>query len=274
VDDLIKRVLSSILLLSFVLTVIYAAPLWLFCVVIVAFVATGQYEFFRMVANRGIFVYRYFGIVAGAFVPVLVFLADGRSSLSSLQPFLIVVASLVTLTLQFSRRDNARDHLISTALTLFSLLYVAWFFSFLIKLRTLENGANLVAFLVLVTKISDMGAYAIGRLIGRRELIPRISPRKTKEGTAGGVVVSMITAYIAGIFMTGYSPFHLICIGGVLAVIGQTGDLAESLIKRDCNVKDSGGYFAGIGGVLDLIDSLIFTAPVFYFYIVYSGMLS
>jgi phosphatidate cytidylyltransferase len=74
--------------------------------------------------------------------------------------------------------------------------------------------------------------------------------------------------------MTGYSPFHLICIGGVLAVIGQTGDLAESLIKRDCNVKDSGGYFAGIGGVLDLIDSLIFTAPVFYFYIVYSGMLS
>ena len=124
-----------------------------------------------------------------------------------------------------------------------------------------------MAFLVIITKMTDIGAYLIGSRLGRTELIPRISPKKTKEGTLGGIIVSVVVSMTLGQVLTGFSVLHLFIIGLILSIIGQTGDLAESLIKRDCNVKDSGGYVAGIGGMLDLIDSLLFTAPVFYFYI-------
>lgn len=221
-----------------------------------------------MVENRKIFVYKYFGMIAGGLIPIVIFLGSESAQFKNLETLLIVAASLLALTLQFTRRDNnARDHLISTALTLFSLFYIGWFFSFFLKLRLLANGANLVAFLILVTKSADIGAYLIGSHLGRNELIPRISPKKTKEGTLGGILVSLIIAVLLGRSLTGFSFPHLFALGLLLATLGQVGDLAESLIKRDCNIKDSGSYLGGIGGVLDLIDSLLFTAPIFYFYV-------
>jgi len=266
-DKFVKRTISSILLVAFVCAVVYFFPNWLFCLVIVLFVGLGQHEFFRMVENRKIFVYKYFGIVVGSLIPVVVFLGDGLPEMKHLEPILIVVASLFALTLQFIRRDNARDHLVSVALTLFSLFYIGWFFSFTLKLKLLDNGANLVFFLIMVTKGTDIGAYLVGRRIGKHELIPRISPNKTKEGTIGGILIGVALAVTFGQFLTPFSFLHLLVLGFLLATLGQVGDLAESLIKRDCTVKDSGPYVAGIGGVLDLIDSLLFTAPVFYFYV-------
>ncbi|MBU1083828.1 MAG: phosphatidate cytidylyltransferase, partial [Candidatus Omnitrophica bacterium] len=245
----------------------YIFPRWMFCLVIALFVAIGQFEFFKLVENRGIFVYKYFGTVVGALIPIVIFMGGMFPELKNLEPILIVVASLLAFTLQFTRKDNAGDHLVSMALTLFSLFYIAWFFSFFVKLRALENGANLVAFLIIVTKSTDMGAYVVGSLFGRTELLPRISPKKTKEGTLGGIVVSLFVALFAGKMLTEFSTMHLLMIGLIMSTLGQVGDLAESLIKRDCKVKDSGAYLAGIGGVLDLIDSLLFTAPVFYFYV-------
>jgi len=263
----VKRALISILLMTFVLLSIYAAPQWVFCLVIVIFVGFGQAEFFRMVQNRGIFVYKYFGIIVGSLIPIVIFMGNSTSGLNNLEPLLIVLATLFALTLQFTRKDDKHDHLISSALTLFSLFYIGWFFSFFVKIKFLENGANLVAFLVIVTKGADMGAYFVGSRIGKTELIPRISPKKTKEGTLGGILTSVIVSLTLGRFLTGFSFPHLFVAGLLLSVIGQIGDLAESLIKRDCGVKDSGGYLADIGGILDVIDSLLFTAPVFYFYI-------
>ncbi|MFH1665289.1 MAG: phosphatidate cytidylyltransferase [Candidatus Omnitrophota bacterium] len=267
-DKFIRRTIVSLILTAIVLFVIYGVSNWLFTLVIALFIVLGQMEFFRLVANRGIFIYRYFGTVAGGLIPVVIFMSSsGWPELKNLEPLLIVAASLLAFTLQFTRTDNARDHLISTALTLFALFYISWFFSFFIKLKLLENGANLVAFLVAVTKSADIGAYVIGARFGKNELIPRISPKKTREGTLGGILVSMIVAVTLGRYLTGFSFPHLLILGFTLATIGQVGDLAESLIKRDCNAKDSGSYLAGIGGILDLIDSLLFTAPVFYFYV-------
>jgi phosphatidate cytidylyltransferase len=205
--------------------------------------------------------------VVGSLIPVAIFLGYGLPELKNLEPFLIVVASLMALTLQFIRKDNARDHLVSVALTLFSLFYIAWFFSFFVKLRFLDNGANLIVFLIAVTKGADIGAYLVGSRFGKRELIPRISPKKTVEGTLGGILFSVIIALTAGRSLTDFSVMHLFGLGIMLAVLGQVGDLAESLIKRDCSVKDSGPSLSAIGGVLDVIDSLLFTAPIFYFYV-------
>ena len=263
----IQRAIVSIILILIVTAVVYIFPDWMFCLVIASLIGVGQYEFFRMVGNKGIFVYKYFGIVAGSLIPVVIFLGAGLPELKNLEPILIVAASLFVLTMQFMRKDNARDHLASMALTMFSLLYIGWFFSFFMKIKMLPNGSDLVAFLVIVTKSTDIGAYVIGSMIGRTELIPRISPKKTKEGTIGGILFSLFVALAVGRFITGFSTIHLLVLGGLLAVLGQVGDLAESLIKRDCGVKDSGAYLLGRGGVLDLIDSLLFTAPVFYFYV-------
>jgi phosphatidate cytidylyltransferase len=246
---------------------IYVLPAWVFCFVVTLFVALGQFEFFNMVEAKKVFVYKYFGTIVGALIPVVIYMGNNFPDLKYLEPILIVTASLFALTLQFIRRDNAKDHLVSTALTMFSLLYIGWFFSFLVQIRALHNGANLVMFLILVTKSADMGAYVIGRALGKHELIPRISPNKTKEGTIGGILVSIVMAVVIGKYMTDFSLGHLFFLGAMIATLGQVGDLAESLIKRDCGVKDSGGYVLGIGGILDLIDSLLFTAPFFYFYV-------
>jgi phosphatidate cytidylyltransferase len=266
-NKFVRRTLVTLALVAFMLTVIYLLPEWLYCLVITLFVAFGMFEFFRMVENRNIFVYKYFGTIIGSLIPVVIYMGNSFPGLENLETLLIVAACLFAFTLQFIRRDKAHDHLVSTGLTLFSLFYIAWFFSFLIKIRFLDNGANLVFFAIFVTKIADIGAYIIGSRFGKNELIPRISPNKTKEGAIGGIVCSFVTAIILGPLLTKFSFLHLVILGILMAVLGQVGDLAESLIKRDCNVKDSGSYFAGIGGVLDLIDSLLFTAPIFYFYV-------
>lgn len=266
-DKFLQRTLVSVLLIALVASIVYLLPQPLFCLVIVALVAFAQFEFFKMVENRNIFVYKYFGTIVGSLVPVVIFLGYNYPELKNLEPLLIAMTALFVFTLQFLRKDNTPDHLVSMAVTLFSMFYISWFFSFFVKLRLLDNGANLVAFLILVVKGADVGAYVGGSRFGKHELIPRISPKKTKEGLASGLVLSVLLAVTVGRYLTGFSFTHVFVLGLVLAVLGQVGDLAESLIKRDCSVKDSGPYLGEIGGVLDLIDSLLFTVPVFYFYI-------
>ena len=126
----------------------------------------------------------------------------------------------------------------------------------------------LVAFLVLVTKMGDVGAYFVGNIMGRHNLIPRISPHKTIEGTMGGLVFSVLSAVASKSYLPNFSYAHLVVLGILLGILAQVGDLAESLLKRDCAVKDAGGILPGLGGMLDIIDSLLFTTPIFYFYIV------
>jgi phosphatidate cytidylyltransferase len=115
-------------------------------------------------------------------------------------------------------------------------------------------------------KLGDIGAYLIGSRWGKKPLMPHISPKKTVEGSLGGLLFSVLGALISKPFLPfDYLQLCLIAIG--LGVLGQLGDLSESLLKRDCQIKDSGAIFPGMGGVLDQIDSLLFTAPVFYFYL-------
>jgi phosphatidate cytidylyltransferase len=121
----------------------------------------------------------------------------------------------------------------------------------------------MVFFAVFVTKMADLGAYITGLLFGRHLLIPRISPRKTIQGLIGG----LIFALVAGLSIKPMLPFSLLQTGVfslILAGFGQIGDLSESLIKRDCQVKDSANIIQGVGGVMDLIDSLLFSVPVMY----------
>jgi phosphatidate cytidylyltransferase len=154
-------------------------------------------------------------------------------------------------------------------------MYVPWLLNFIQKINFFpgidHNGRFYVLYFILVTKFSDTGAYAIGSLIGRHKMIPRISPAKTWEGFAGAVLVatgaSLAFAHCFADRMPGMTPLHAIVLGVVLSATAVIGDLIESIFKREAGVKDSGNFFPGIGGILDLLDSLLFNAPIMYLYL-------
>jgi len=134
------------------------------------------------------------------------------------------------------------------------------------------HGMFLLLWLLAVTKFTDMGAYITGSMIGRHKMIPHVSPGKTWEGFAGALVFSQIAACgLYALFPSQLFFFqhwgHVAFLGVLLAVLAVVGDLAESVVKRALNAKDSGKMLPGIGGALDLIDSICFTAPALYFYL-------
>ncbi len=265
-DNILKRIVTSLGIVFVAGIITFLLPDWVFCLLVVLFVGFALYEFFSVIEKTDLFVYKYFGTVAGIIIPIAIYLHLGEGH-ANLEPFFIVIACLFTFVLQFARKETAKDHLISIAVTLFALFYISWFFSFFIKIKYLPEGARLVSFLIIVTKASDIGAYFVGKRFGKNPLIPRISPKKTREGALGGLLFSVGAAISCKFFLIDFSYHHAILLGFLLGIIGQVGDLAESLFKRDFDVKDSGKELPGLGGVLDTIDSLLFTAPIFYFYI-------
>jgi len=160
------------------------------------------------------------------------------------------------------------DALPSSAIAVLATLYVGMLGGSLIRLRNdFLSGWKLVFFLLLVVWLGDAGAYYIGKSLGRHKLSPRISPKKTVEGLAGGVAVSIITAIVIHLtFFKEFPLLHAIIAGAVLSVAGVIGDLAESMWKRSAAVKDSGTLIPGHGGFLDRFDSIFFTAPILYSY--------
>lgn len=190
----------------------------------------------------------------------------------------LLLFMLVVFGRQMFLRVEELVPLQTMALTLFGLLYIVWPFSFVTKIVYLPprvdghvTGHFYVLFLLLVTKFSDMGAYVTGSLIGRHPLVPHISPKKTWEGFFGALAFSVG----GGCGLLAVLPHRLgrlnyadaVILGLVLGFAAIVGDLAESLVKRSCKVKDSGRFLPGIGGALDLIDSILFTAPVMFFYL-------
>jgi phosphatidate cytidylyltransferase len=186
---------------------------------------------------------------------------------------------LVVFTRQMFRGMRDVSPLETMAYTLFGLLYVLWLFNFITKIVYVTprgpaheiTGHFYVLYLIVVTKFSDMGAYLTGSVIGRHLLVPHISPKKTWEGFFGALGFSVLGSYAMIWLMPGHlsllNMWHGTFLGLLLGFAAIVGDLAESIVKRSADVKDSGTMLPGIGGALDLIDSLLFTAPLLFFYL-------
>jgi phosphatidate cytidylyltransferase len=134
--------------------------------------------------------------------------------------------------------------------------------------HALEDGRLWLAYVLLVTKMTDIGAYFCGKIFGKNKLAPSISPKKTVEGALGGLGAALLTSLIFAFFASHFAPFHMtflqsIWIGITMSILAQLGDLSESLLKRDAGVKDS-SHLPGLGGMLDIVDSLVFTLPLMY----------
>ncbi|MFH0913477.1 MAG: phosphatidate cytidylyltransferase [Candidatus Omnitrophota bacterium] len=256
---LAKRIISSIILLCIFFGTLFVD--WLFGLLIIIFTIAGLYEFFTMLENKGINIYKYFGIGIGTIIPFSILF---RFELTRNWELLCIILMLLFLILMQFRRRESSGVIVAISTTIFGIMYVSWLMSFFIKIRYLADGVGLVLTIILITKLGDIGAYFIGTKFGKTPLIPRISPKKSVEGAVAGLIFSLLGALATKPFLN-LSYLQLIFLGISLGILGQLGDLSESLIKRDCQVKDSGHILPGMGGVLDFIDSLLFTAPAFYF---------
>jgi phosphatidate cytidylyltransferase len=206
------------------------------------------------------------------------------------EPWSLVLAAFVALTLAVFLWEMATfqpdaggtwregGSVERMALTVWALGYLGLLPCFLVQTRWLypanqaEKGSVALALLIFVPKGCDIGAYCTGRLLGRHKMTPLLSPNKTWEGAAGGLTFAVLTA--AGIDRLGPVPLLRerweleLGFGVTLGAMGMLGDLAESLLKRDCRRKDASAAVPGFGGVLDIVDAVIFTAPVGYLWLV------
>lgn len=187
------------------------------------------------------------------------------------QPTLLA-ALVATLSIPLLVKMPLQQSLKEGAITMTGLLYIGLTLSYLVMIRLLPQGEWFLLFLLLVTWAADTGAYYVGTLCGQHALAPRISPKKTIEGLVGGLLGATIFAYIAHLwFLSEFSGIDCLVIAVLLTLAGLWGDLAESAIKRSVGAKDSGGLLPGHGGMLDRLDSLLFTAPAFYYYVTVIG---
>ncbi len=191
----------------------------------------------------------------------------------------IFVATILVLFFRefFRPQDSQRISAEGIAFTLFGFTYIPWLFSFVLKIlyflpRTSAGalpGMYYVLLVIIITKFADVGAFLFGSLFGKHLFCPNISPKKTWEGFFGALFLSLVCSstfyFLFQNHLSLLTPKTAILLSLGLAPIGIAGDLAESLLKRSLHTKDSSHTLPGIGGGMDLIDSILFTAPVFYF---------
>jgi len=279
-----RRMLSFVVLWTIVLLALFSGNSRISnaaCLITMLFFAgTGLWEFYAMVEARQMVCFKRWGTFGGLWLITGTFLhLTGQLGIYGTPArvndfetvFLILFVLGLCLCQFFSVSNTAGILAIST--TLFGLMYVAWLLNFIQKIIFFPgvDGHFYVLYFVLVTKFSDSGAYVVGSLIGRHKMIPRISPGKTWEGFGGAIlgstVASLVFAHFLGHHLYGMNRVHAVVLGVILSIAAVVGDLIESLFKRESGLKDSGRLFPGIGGILDLLDSLLFNAPIMYLYL-------
>ncbi|MCX5781417.1 MAG: phosphatidate cytidylyltransferase [Elusimicrobia bacterium] len=267
---LLPRLLTSIIGIPLVLLSIYWGNIPFF-ILMCGVVFLALWEYFVLVRTK----YSsqpFIGIIMGLCLFLFVFLSGtsfgpaslNQSTAAFLSLFLIPVFAVEML-------KKKREHSIETmAVTFFGMFFIPWMLGHLLLLRSLKpNGMLYVFFLFIVIWILDTGAYAVGVRLGKNKLATTVSPKKTVEGTFGGIITGTLSAGLFGyLFLKNdFSLIESLLLGFFISLVSQFSDLAESLIKRDAGVKDSADLLPGHGGMLDRFDSFLFTAPLLYYYL-------
>ena len=281
---LLRRLFSTVVLwLAVLATLVIGWPPGIFAFTAVA-ALVALHEFYRLLEHGGLPCDRRAGMTAGVLffalgLPILHFFGLTWTYEFELGFLALALLGLGIRQLAFAEAPHPAS-VSNIANTFLGLLYVPWLMNFLAKVFMLSPlrlsdgfvpGVFFVLYLLMVTKFSDIGAYCLGSLLGKHKMIPRISPGKTWEGFAGALVASaIISVLLAWLFPHLLRPITMrwaVPLGLAIGLAAVLGDLVESLIKRACGCKDSGALFPGIGGMLDLVDSVLFTAPVLYLFL-------
>ncbi len=236
----------------------YGSP-GLFLALVTVLVLIAGHEYFSMIARIGVVGFPRLGLFLSVLL-LLVFYFDGRYF-----PEWAVLAVFSLFAAWMVRENNVKLALDQISYTLLGVVYVAGLGGFYLLIRNLEQGREWIFFLFLVVWLGDTAAYYVGRHFGEKAFAPLISPKKTMEGSLAGLAGSMAGGALAAVWLLDTVPLSQCLLAALICgMIGQLGDLAESLLKRSTGVKDSGGLIPGHGGILDRIDSLLFAGPAFY----------
>lgn len=272
------RLLVGSLLTIIVVLAIYISQLgvlaWLFAGFIATAIAMAQWEYYQMAIAKGH--HPFVGLGLGTSVAYLfaLFLTLMHPELKPLPEVVLMVSLLIFFLMTFVPRA---DPLVNVALTLFGVGYLALPLGTILAIAyfpfpdSTQDSRWWLLYLYAVTKMTDVGALATGKLYGKRPLALRISPNKTVEGALGGFCVAVLVSLV---FAIAPIPLHLtlveaLALGALIGIVSQLGDLSESVLKRDANVKHS-SHLPGLGGALDIVDSLVFTAPLLLFFLEWS----
>ncbi|MFH1784187.1 MAG: phosphatidate cytidylyltransferase [bacterium] len=260
---LAKRIIVALIGIPLILFLIHIGGITFLLFVLIV-MAMGLREFYSLIRKESLESLKVVGILSALYLGISTYMNVDTVGLGLFVSVLIII---LFLTRVYTK--NIETSVPDIAVTLLGVFYVGWLLSHLISLRQLPHFGREYTFLVFLTTWSiDNGAYVVGMTMGKHKAIPKISPKKSIEGIVGGLTGGIIAVLIAKWwFLPNLSYTHSIGIGLLLGVMGQLGDLAESLIKREANVKDTGSFLPGHGGILDRFDSIFFTAPVLYYYI-------
>ncbi len=268
-DGMLLRFATAFTLIPLIVLVVWLPVLrWAYVAMIGALVLIGAREFFKMAAQTSIEVAER----SGAILACLLAISAGFAVNGGYAPHVTLTVAVFILTT--IHLFSARHTIAGLSTSVFGLVYVGYCGSFFVALHQMPQiGPALVTMLIALIGCSDTGAYLIGSAIGRHKLAPTISPNKTIEGSAAGVVCAAIAGGVlyalkSGLGWQSYPDWPLVAyiiIGVCLSIVGQLGDLVESLLKRNAGVKDSGTLFPGHGGVLDRCDAFLFGGPALYY---------
>ncbi len=273
-----QRIISGTIGSLIVFLAIFLAPFPafkpIFTLAIAGVIGVAMWELFHIAQEIGIEPAVKLGISLGAIYAFAVSLST-QYSFAHLFPDCVLLAALLVCFLYYFVKGNSPFINLST--TLFGIGYLAVPLSCLISIvyffpsESDFGGRWWLLYVFLVTKITDMGAFFVGKAFGKQKLAPYISPKKTWEGAIGGLFCAIATSVAINLLSSFDGNYALdiwqtIWLGAIIGVFAQCGDLAESLLKRDCGVKDSNSL-PGLGGMLDIVDSLVFTAPLVYIWL-------
>ncbi|HET9870207.1 MAG TPA: phosphatidate cytidylyltransferase, partial [bacterium] len=263
-----KRVLVALVAVPLLLAATFCPSPWVFKALVVAALLAALQEFFRMAPDQRVRPQAWvshlclLALLAPLFFPGLPFF--------SLREAVLLALALPCLAFLFSARPP-QEMLPAVPFASFAALYFGLLGGYFLSLRDLPRGPWLLLFVYVATWAYDTGGYFAGRFLGRHKMTPQTSPQKTWEGALGGLVLALGALFLLWACCPAYREIFragdLAALGVLLSLFGQLGDLVESMVKRSLAAKDSGSFFPGHGGVFDRIDSLLFTAPVLFYYL-------
>ncbi|MGJ8697177.1 MAG: phosphatidate cytidylyltransferase [Verrucomicrobiaceae bacterium] len=282
------RLTSTLVIWAIVTGVFVSGNPWAFFGLIAFLTVTGAGEFRGMFKGQGGDGCRVIGLVVGLLVALRIgygLVGQGWERPGFDGEMLgMVIVLLGAFVWRFRNGIEGRQSVDAVGDALLAYLYVPVLFgAFMLRLCFLPEvdaavpGAWLILMMCASAKFTDMGAYISGSLFGKHKMAPHLSPAKTWEGFFGAHLFAQAGAWgvwaLAGEALAWIPPLHVGVLGVLMALSAVAGDLAESILKRSLAVKDSGSWMPGIGGILDLIDSLCFAAPVMYFYLILTGLI-
>jgi phosphatidate cytidylyltransferase len=265
-SNLAMRLLTALVGVPAILALLYLCPPWAFFIVIAAAACVGAIELFQMTWPQDRLA-QTLGVVLTLAVSCCVyfFTTDARVMLT-----LVLAVPLLGMLLPLWRLGKIETGALRIGATCFGPLYVGAMLTTLALVRRDQPGTAGPGYVVVALGfawLSDTGGYFAGRYLGKHKLYEAVSPKKTIEGSIGGLAVAVAGGVVAHFtFLPSFPMWHAIVLGVVGSFLGQLGDLGESLLKRSVGVKDSGKILPGHGGILDRIDALLVTSTVLYLY--------